>query len=172
MEGDGTRNDFDRLVAAAIPAALRFAVRLTGNVEAAEEVVQEALYRAARSRDSFRGDASLRTWLLRIVIHAFRDGQATSQRRPTAPLLADPVDPRQPLPERAALEAELGERIAAHVASLPPRQREVLVLTVYEQLGAAEIAELLGITVDSVHVNLYHARTRLKTLLAVYLAEK
>jgi RNA polymerase sigma-70 factor (ECF subfamily) len=169
---DGTRNDFDRLVAAEIPAVLRFAVRLTGDVDSAEEVVQETLFRAARSRASFRGESSLRTWLLKIAIHAFRDSVANRNRRPTEPIVDDLADPRGPEPDRASLQAELGEQIAQAVSSLPPRQREVLVLSVYEQLAAAEIAELLGITVSNVHVNLHHARERLKQLLAGYLAEK
>lgn len=177
MGWDGTRNDvdrqdFDRGVAAEIPAMLRFAVRLTGSVEAAEEVVQEALLRAARHRDSFRGDSSLRTWLLKIAIHAFRDGVAHRRRHAAGPFSEEVADPKQPEPARTSLDAELRQRIAKGVSSLPPRQREVLVLSVYEQLPPAEIAELLGITVANVHVNLHHARERLKQLLANYLAEK
>lgn len=172
MAGEGTRNDFARLVAAEMPALLRFAIRLTGDAEAAEEVVQEALFRAARARESFRGEASLRTWLLRIVIHAFRDGLTAGRRRASEALSEELADPRQPLPERASLEAELRERIAGHVSNLPARQREVLLLTAYEQLSPAEIAEVLSITVANVHVNLHHARARLKELLAAYLAEK
>lgn len=172
MAGDGTRNEFARLVAAELPALLRFAVRLTGDAESAEEVVQESLYRAARARESFRGGSSLRTWLLRIVIHAFRDSLASGRRRASQPLTEELADPRQPPPERASLEAELSDRIAAHVSSLPARQREVLMLAAYEQLTSAEIAEVLGISVTNVHVNLHHARARLKELLAPYLAEK
>jgi RNA polymerase sigma-70 factor (ECF subfamily) len=172
VAGDSTRNDFAQLVAAEMPALLRFAIRLTGNAESAEEVVQEALFRAARTREAFRAEASLRTWLLRIVIHAFRDSLAGSRRRASEAITEDLVDPRQPPPERASLEAELSERIAGHVSALPSRQREVLVLSAYEQLSPAQIAEVLGITVANVHVNLHHARTRLKELLATYLAEK
>lgn len=95
MGCDGAGIDFDRLVAAEIPAVLRLAVRLTGDVESAEELVQEALFRAARSRQSFRGDSSLRTWLFKIAIHEFRDGVANRKRRPTEPIVDDLADPRK-----------------------------------------------------------------------------
>lgn len=172
MGRNGARHDFDALVAAEIPAVLRLAVRLTGDVESAEELTQETLFRAARSRDSFRGEASLRTWLVRIAIHAFRDSATAEKRRLAEPLVGDAIDPRQPGPERASLDRELRERVAAHVSSLPPRQREVLVLSAYEQLAPTEIADLLGIAVANVHVNLHHARQRLKQLLADYLNDK
>ncbi|MBL9124859.1 MAG: RNA polymerase sigma factor [Planctomycetaceae bacterium] len=172
MTGDDSRTDFAARVAHEIPALLRFAIRLTGQTAAAEEVVQEALYRAARSRSAFRGDASHRTWLLRIVIHAFRDSLTAARREANLAVSPELVDLRQPPPDRATLEVELRERIATHVSSLPPRQREVLTLAVYEELPLPEIAELLGISVANVHVNLHHARSRLKHLLADYLAEK
>jgi RNA polymerase sigma-70 factor (ECF subfamily) len=168
----GTDNDFDRDVAAEIPAVLRFAVRMTGDLESAEELVQESLYRAARNRDSFRGASSLRTWLFKIAIHCFRDGVAQRKRRGAEPIADDLPDPRQVEPDRASLDAELAERIAREVSNLPPRQREVLVLSVYEQLTPVEIAGVLDITVANVHVNLHHARERLKQSLAGYLAEK
>jgi len=55
---------------------------------------------------------------------------------------------------------------------LPPRQREVLVLTAYEQLRPGEVAEVLGISESSVHANLHYARARLREELAPYLSEK
>ena len=63
----------DRLVEAHLPTTMRFAIRLTGNRHEAEDVVAEALLRVARSWDEFRGEASFRTWLFRIVINVFRD---------------------------------------------------------------------------------------------------
>ena len=73
-------NELDRLVTQNLSAALHFATRLTGSLDAAEDVLQEALVRVARSWKSFRKEAEFRTWLFRIVINVFRDRLAS--RRP------------------------------------------------------------------------------------------
>ena len=131
----GKRAQFDRLMSASLPAALRFAVRLTGRLDTAEEVVQEAMLAASRSWKTYRGEAQFRTWLFRIVVNTFRNRLA----RPTGPksLETDLVDVRQRSPSDLAAAAELSETIARCVAELPLRQREVLVLSVYENLDAA-----------------------------------
>ena len=61
--------------------------------------------------------------------------------------------------------------IAERILALPPRQREVLVLTSYEQLRPGEVAEVLGISESNVHANLHYARARLREELASYLTE-
>lgn len=121
----------DRLVVEYLPAALRFALRLTGNADEAEDLVQDALVRVARAWSSFRGEAAFRTWLFQIVVNAFRD----RLRRPRMDSLDEEVDDRRGAgPAETALQDELGELVAQKVSGLPPRQREVLVLTMYEQL--------------------------------------
>ncbi len=163
----------NRLVLEHVPQALRFATRLTGRTDVAEEVVQEALYRAARSLHTFRGESQFRTWLFRIVIHAFRDrlkASATAHRHQE--LTEDVPDCVTPDPTAAVLAEELRAAVAQRVSALPRRQREVLVLVAYEGMSVRQTAELLGISQSCVHVNLYHARKRLKAELGPYLAEK
>jgi RNA polymerase sigma-70 factor, ECF subfamily len=156
----------DRLVDEHLPAALRFALRLTGDLDAAEDLVQDALLRVAGRWSGFRGEAQFRTWLFQIVVNVFRD----RLRRPRMQALVDDVDdPRRPGPAEAALDAELGEIVARKIAELPPRQREVLVLSFYERMPAAEIAEVVGISESNVYSTLHQARARLKRELAEYL---
>lgn len=163
----------DRLVTEDLPSALRFALRLTGCPEAAEEVVQEALYRAARGADSFAGRAQFRTWFYRIVISAFRDHRTAAARRDGAgELPGELADPRGADPAAAALADELRDVIARRVSALPVRQREVLVLIAYEQMRPCDVAEVLAISVSNVHATLHYARQRLREELAPYLAEK
>ncbi len=118
----GKRAQFDRLMSASLPAALAFAVRLTGRLDTAEEVVQEAMLAASRSWKTYRGEAQFRTWLLRIVVNTYRNRLG----RPAGPqsLEADLVDVRQRTPSDMAAAAELSETIARLVAELPLRQRE------------------------------------------------
>ena len=70
------RSTVDRLVVEHLPVALRFALRLTGSTDTAEDVVQESLCRVLRSWRSYRGDATFRTWLLQIVVNVDRDRSA------------------------------------------------------------------------------------------------
>jgi RNA polymerase sigma-70 factor (ECF subfamily) len=159
------------LVEAHLPAALRFATRLTGDTHAAEDLVGEALVRVAERFANFRGDAEFRTWLFRILINGFRD--QLRRRAPATVSLteeqAELVDPNASTPAEVAAAGELGDRIAAEVARLPPRQREVLVLIAYEGLTTVATAALLDVTEQNVHANLSAARARLKERLAPYL---
>jgi RNA polymerase sigma-70 factor, ECF subfamily len=169
----GNQGLLDRLVAEHLPEALRFALRLTRCQAAAEEVVQEALYRAARGMGSFRGQSQFRTWFYRIVISAFHDHVADASRHRCAGELTDELaDPHSDDPAAAAALGELRDLIAQRVSALPLRQREVLVLTVYEQLRPREVAEVLGISESNVHANLHYARARLREELAPYLTDK
>ena len=63
------RSTIDRLFVDHLPVALRFAMRLSGDPHAAEDVVQEALLRVLRQWPAYRGEASFRTWLLQIVLN-------------------------------------------------------------------------------------------------------
>src|SRR5688572_26366493 len=67
------RQTFDRLMLDHLDGAQRFAIRLTGDAASAEELVQEALVRAAGAWRSFRGTSTFRTWLLQVVVNVFRD---------------------------------------------------------------------------------------------------
>jgi RNA polymerase sigma-70 factor, ECF subfamily len=169
----GNQGLLTRLVEEQLPDALRFAMRLTGAQQSAEEVLQEALYRAARGIGSFRGQSQFRTWFYRIVIAAFRDHLAAAARQRNVDEVSDQLpDPRGEDPASAAMTRELGEVIAARILALPPRQREVLVLTSYEQLPSRQVAEILGISESNVHANLHYARARLREELAPYLTEE
>ncbi len=133
--------------------------------------MQEALLHAVRRWASFRGEAEFRTWLLRIVINVFRDrlrgspaGVTSIDENP-----ADVIDRAAPSPPQAAMAAELEQRIAWEVSRLPPRQREVLVLIVFEGLPAREVANIVGISEANVHSTLSAGRSRLRARLAPYL---
>jgi RNA polymerase sigma-70 factor (ECF subfamily) len=175
MSDAADRQLLDRLVRKHMSDLMRLAVRLTGNLDTAEDVVQDALTAVARSWSGFRSAASFRTWSTRIVVNAFRDHLRRGGRaveRQTASLDIEPPDGRACEPREAAEQSELSEQIARHVSSLPPRQREVLVLIVYEQLPVAEVAAMLDMTAANVHSTLYAARQRLARELAEYLAER
>jgi RNA polymerase sigma-70 factor (ECF subfamily) len=170
MGRSADKASLDRLVSAHLSATLRFAVRLTGDLDSAEDLTQEALLRAARNWRSFRGEADFRTWLFRIVINAFRDRLPAC---PAAEILDENLpDPGATDPASQALANELGGLIAARVSALPPRQREVTILVTYEGFSPQKVARLLGISEANVHATLHVARRRLRRELAPYLLER
>lgn len=164
------RANFDRLMAESLPAALRFAMRLTAHADTADEVVQEAMLRAARSWKTFRGESRFETWLFRIVVNVFRD--RTGKKSAEESLDEQSVDAAQRSPSELMMADELSEIVARCVSALPARQREVLVLATYEGLDAREIAAVLGTSEANVYSTLSLARARLRRQLAPYLAEK
>jgi RNA polymerase sigma-70 factor (ECF subfamily) len=165
------RQTFDRLVLEHLPAALRLAVRLTGRTDLAEDVVQNALLKASGRWHTFRGESAFRTWLLQIVVHAFRDDWDRRSRRKADSLTEEPMDRRANDPADLAAVSELGPAVAAAVSNLPPRQREVLVLHTYEQLSDGQIAVVLGIAPQNVRTTLHLARQHLREVLRPYLNE-
>jgi RNA polymerase sigma-70 factor (ECF subfamily) len=162
------RDTFDQLVSGHLSAAQGFAVRLVGDVHAAEDLVQEALYRAARGWQGFRGQSAFKTWLFQIVVNVFRD-QLDRRGGDDKPLDDGLVDLRSAGPVDQASAGELGPLVAKLVSALPPRQREVLVLVAYEGLTPAQAAGVLEISETNARANLAHARQRLKERLAPYL---
>jgi RNA polymerase sigma-70 factor, ECF subfamily len=164
------RHEVDRLVVEHLPAALRLALRLSGDGHAAEDVVQEALCRVLRRWRSFRGDASFRTWLLQIVVNVNRD----RLRRVHAYQPICDCEPLATTPKSEELAAgtELHGRICAAIEFLPERQREVALLTWGEGLAAGEVAQVLEITEANVNTTLHLARKRIAQAIGVDYAKR
>lgn len=153
------RKTIDRLVVEHLPAALRFALRLTGDPQIAEDVVQEALCRVLRCWRTFRGEASFGTWMLQIVVNVDRDRRR--QQRTVLPIAADEVASSAASPVAEAAANELRARVLAEIHRLPQRQREVAVLSLGEGLPAPQVARLLETTEANVHTCLHLARRRI-----------
>jgi RNA polymerase sigma-70 factor (ECF subfamily) len=140
----------------------RFAWRLTGSVADAEDILQEcflALLRPGCGYDPKR--TSLRTYLFGAVRNqALKRWQQSSR--------VQPPDPPPATPEGQFYAAELREAVERAIHRLPEGQREALVLSYYEQMPLAEIAEVLEIDVGAVKARLQRARAGLREMLAAY----
>lgn len=153
------RNAVDRLAVEHLPAALRMALRLTGDSHVAEDLVQETLCRVLRQWKSFHGQASFKTWMLQILVNVDRDRRRRLR-------VFEPMDMRDASscadrPPELAAAAELGADVLAAVDKLPERQREVALLTWGEGLAAADVASVLDITEANVYSCLHLARKRI-----------
>lgn len=127
----------------------------------AEDAVQETFVRVYRSLDSFRGDSSEKTWIMKIAMRVCYDLNHSNWYR----LMNRHVTPDM-LPEPATGTADDGdEALTLAVMRLPRKLREVILLYYYQGLKVDEIAEMLHIAHSSVSGRLKRARIKLKHLL-------
>jgi RNA polymerase sigma-70 factor (ECF subfamily) len=139
------------------------AFRLLRDPEDAADTVQEAMLAAHRRAGTFRGEASVRTWLHRITVNAALDRLRRRAARPTVALPAapdgtrhDPADPHD-----AHADGELRLDINGALARLPDVLRAAVVLVDVEGLPVAEVARLLDVPVGTVKSRAARGRARL-----------
>jgi RNA polymerase sigma-70 factor (ECF subfamily) len=158
---DERRSRFAALVDSHREPARRLAWRLLGGDDAAaEDVTQEAFARAWEGLGRFRSEASLETWLYRIVVrqaHSYRRWQNV-RRVWSGAMPADPVDPA-PAPMG---DPALRGRIARALESLTRPQREAFVLVHLEAMGVREAAVVMRRAEGTVKSHLHRALARLR----------
>lgn len=162
---DGDKAAYRLLMNRHLGRCIRLARRMTGNAADAEDVAQDAFLRLWRHADRWQaGRGKFSTWLYRIVVNLCID---RSRRRTFLPLEAagDPADDRPDAAEGIA-KAQTAKTIAAAIARLPERQRAALTLRYYEEIGNAEAAEILAVSVDAIESLLLRARRTLRAELA------
>jgi len=163
----GRRSDFDLLVMRHQRALYAFAWRWCRDHERAADVVQTTFLRAYQHLARFAGRASFRTWLLRIALNECRALHRAETAHPH-----DRLDEATLAAADAAAAAGQstqegdGVILGRSIERLPPRQRSVVLLRVFEDLPFKAIAGILGITENAAKVNYHHAITRLRSWLA------
>jgi RNA polymerase sigma-70 factor (ECF subfamily) len=161
----GEESAFETLVRKYMKDAYTFCLRLTHDAERAEELSQMGFVSAYRALRGFRGDSSFKSWLYRIFINLYRDHLRKARRAESRlRVVQEEAQRRQTaVVEESSLHAsELADVVKEKVELLPDRQREVLVLHLYQGLSYLDIAAALGCTYDDVKMNLSLARKRLK----------
>jgi RNA polymerase sigma-70 factor (ECF subfamily) len=142
----------------------RYALRLTGRGELAEDLMQETLLRAWRSRAKLRDSSVARVWLLRIATNLWTDELRKGKFRPRG-LDIEPLCTK-PTPGVVAHEKENVKQALAAMDELPQRQRQVLYLISCEGLSQNEVSEILGIEVTAVKASLSLARKEMRRQLS------
>ena len=162
LEGDGSA--FASLVDRHAGICLRFATRMLGNVEDAEDVVQESLFRAHRALASYDGSTAFRTWVMAILVNRCRSAMLYRHRREQrvmtdADLVA--VAAVGPGDDRLALR----DAIQRAVGALDPEQREAFLLKHVEELSYEEMSEITGAGVSALKMRVKRACDRLRDAL-------
>ncbi len=169
---NGEQGAFAPLLQPHLPALLALARRHAGDAHHAEDLVQEVLVRAFRNLTGFRGEASLRTWLFRILV---RLASEPRRWRRTDAIDAVPTAwPEEPVghmesAEHHAIGRELGARLDEAMERLPPRQRTALHLRAVAGLDYAGIAEVLDCSPGAARMLVLEARRKVMDRLGEHL---
>jgi RNA polymerase sigma-70 factor, ECF subfamily len=168
--GDGDQAAFVELYERHRLPIFRFAYRLLGSVEIAEDVTHDCFLSVIRKPQNFQSErASLRTYLFAAARNlALKYFRGIGREGTLDELTDEPqISPSQE-PLRRLLDEELAGLVREAVLALPPLQREALVLFEYEGLSLNEIATVTEVDVGAIKGRLFRARERLKSVLGPY----
>jgi RNA polymerase sigma-70 factor, ECF subfamily len=143
-----------------VGSVYRYALRLAGRPDLAEDLTQETFLRGWRNRRKLRDGRAARVWLLRIATNLWTDQLRRGKFR-AVPLDSEPPCPHI-LPREASDHRENVRLALATMDELPPRQRQVLYLVTCESMAQAEVATILGISESAVKANLSLARQEMR----------
>jgi RNA polymerase sigma-70 factor (ECF subfamily) len=161
---NGDDSAFDRIVERYSADIAALANRLLAWPGDVDDVVQDIFLAALLGLKKFRGECSLKTWLFTITINECRNYRyrqvlrlkifsKAAEKKSVSP--ADPVDKR-------AMDKDTFDRMRRAIKALPAKYREPLMLRYLQELSTKEIAEILGISQNTLQVRLTRARKRLK----------
>lgn len=172
--GDGSA--FEELVNRYERKIYRLGLRLMGNEQDAEDVLQETFLKAFEHLKDFREDSRFYTWLVRIAVN---EGlmKLRKRRADKAGPIEDAVDeegqfmPREfrdwkPDPEQQLGQKEMEDVLLSAARALPPSLRAVFFLRDVEELSTEETADALGLTIGAVKARLFRARFQLRERLS------
>lgn len=138
----------------------RYALRLAGRADEAEDLTQETLLRGWQNRLKLRDHRAARVWLLRIATNLWTDQLRRVRLRPLTMEREPPC--HRKLPALASDERENVRLALAAMDELPPRQRQVLYLVTCENMANTEVATILNISESAVKANLSLARQEMR----------
>jgi RNA polymerase sigma-70 factor (ECF subfamily) len=178
LEPSEARAGFEEEALPHLDAVYRFALRLSGSVDEAEDLVQETFLRAFNAWDQYQRGTRAKSWLFTICRNVFLRRRERAQRHEE--ILSENVDRDVPGPEAsnplwsstAGFDPEgeffasiVDERIIEALEDLPEEYRTAVVLSDIEGLPYAEIAEMVGVPVGTVKSRLFRGRRRLQEVL-------
>ena len=174
----GKPGAFEAIVRAHQNRVYAFCARMLSDREEALDISQDVFLSAYRKLDTFRGDSSLSTWLLRIAanrcLNRIRQKKTIAARETPWPSMENdeneiefqPVAPEEHRPDRIIENTELGAILAETLDRLNPSTRWMVLLSDVEGFSHEEIAELAKVPVGTVKSRLHRARMTLRRTLA------
>jgi RNA polymerase sigma-70 factor (ECF subfamily) len=158
--------DIDALVRNYRPRLLRYVTFSLGDPDTAETIVQETFLKAYGARKSFRGDASVITFLTSIALNLVRDQQRTQKFRLWKQFRTTAMDVTEVAsfvaaggasPEAQMIAREKVQRLYTIIATLSPTQRMVFLMKFSDEMDVQEIAEVMKMPANTVKTHLHRA---------------
>lgn len=145
-----------------------FALRFLRNPEAAEDATQEVFVKMLRHANQFHGDAKLSTWLFSITANWCRDYLRKADNKPkdSDDVLVTLPAPSENSPDRDLERRESEQLVRRALETLTEEQREAILLSRYQGLSYAEIAQIAGCSEGAVKTRVFRAMETLKKTLA------
>ncbi len=171
----GDRAALEELLSKYEDRVFRFGMRMCRDRDDAKDVVQDTLLALTKGVADFRGASSLSTWLFTVARNFCIKKRRRKKYAPAdvASLSHDVVErvaSGEPAPDERAEQRELHAALSDAIAALEPKYREVLLLRDVEGMSAAEVAEVLAISVDATKSRLHRARAQVREILAPQLS--
>jgi RNA polymerase sigma-70 factor (ECF subfamily) len=164
------------------PKMLRYLTRFVGEDEA-EDLTQTVMVKVSEGLRNFRGDSSLSTWISRIATNAALDAlrsramKWTGQQSGSTAIRTESevesvesgvaLEEQSPSVEETVIRKEMNECIGEFIDSLHETDKTVIVLSELEGFKNSEIAEILGVSLDTVKIRLHRARAKLRKVLKI-----
>jgi RNA polymerase sigma factor (sigma-70 family) len=144
-----------------------FAYRFLKNSEAAEDATQEVFVKMLKHANQFHGDAKLSTWLFSITANWCRDylRKSDNKAKEADEVLMSIPAPAELAPDRNLERRQNEERVQRALGALTPEQREAILLSRYQGLSYAEIAQIAGCSEGAVKTRVFRAMETLKKVL-------
>jgi RNA polymerase sigma-70 factor (ECF subfamily) len=170
---DPGTQDFRTIYASYHPRIFRYLTRLVGQSEA-EDLMQEVFLRVNKGLPDFKGDAKLSTWIYRIATNVATDRIRSRSSKESESGKVIPLDERlneegvdlkgdkNPSVEKQAMREEMSACVQDYINSLPESYRIPVILSEIGGLTNKEIAETLGLTMETVKIRLHRGRAKLK----------
>jgi RNA polymerase sigma-70 factor, ECF subfamily len=148
-------------------AVRAFARRLLASDSAAEDLVHDVFVALPQAARGFRGDSSLRTFLISIAVNRARHfvRAAARQRAAFERMASEPANDTCENPEQTLRRRELAGALSRALEELPLDQRVAFVLCEVEQRSSAEVSAIVGAPEGTVRTRLFHAKKKLKSAL-------
>lgn len=161
---NGNQRDFERLVEKYQSTVFRIAIGLLHNKEDAEEIVQDVFINVYKSLSSFDAKAAFSTWLYRVTVNASLNVLRKKKRQKLWVELSDILQLRSKEKQADTLLTEQSDNALIYQAmnELPAMQRVAFVLSKYEELPQARVAEILHISTGAVEQLIYRAKRDLQ----------
>lgn len=167
--------DFHTIYKEFYPKILRYLTKILNNKDLAEDFTQEVFIKIYESLDKFEGRSSLSTWIYKIATNIANDyfKSASYQKGEKQKLGGEFLEEnkesknvwkgdKSEISDKVLEKREMDNCIKRYVQDIAENYRTVFVLSEYEGLKNKEIADILGLSIDTVKIRIYRARTQLK----------